>query len=305
MRQQAGPRPLRRMLVPVGALVALATAGLMASPASASGSRTALTGTRPGWASTSQKIGAPAAGSSVDLRVYLAPRGGMAAVQAAVAAVTTPGNAQYRHYITPAQYRATYGADASTVSRVSSWLKGAGLKVSALDAGGRYLAATGTVSAAQKAFGVSLALYKHDGRSEMAPTAEPSAPSDVAASVLGVTGLSTASMMKPALSGPPGGFRNGHPCSTWYNQYKAKYQADGVTPLPKFRGSYHGYAVCGYTPVQFRAAYGADETGLTGSGVTVAITDAYASPQIESDANEYATLNGGEAFGAELRGLTQ
>jgi subtilase family serine protease len=48
--------------------------------------------------------------------------------------------------------------------------------------------------------------------------------------------------------------------------------------------------VCGYTPPQIRGAY--DLSGAAdGSGVTVAVVDAYASPTILSDAQEYASLN--------------
>ena len=44
-------------------------------------------------------------GKSIKARVYLSPRN-EAALDAAVAAVSTPGSPSYRHYITPAQFRA-------------------------------------------------------------------------------------------------------------------------------------------------------------------------------------------------------
>src|SRR5262249_52267869 len=68
------------------------------------------------------------------------------------------------------------------------------------------------------------------------------------------------------------------------------------TPLPAFEGKIRTYSPCGYTPSQFRSAYGVDDAGYTGNGVTVAITDAYAAPTIESDANRYATDHGDAAF---------
>ena len=50
------------------------------------------------------------------------------------------------------------------------------------------------------------------------------------------------------------------------------------------------WAVCGYTPSQFRSAYGL--TGpRTGAGTTVAIVDAYAAPTLYADAARYAQLN--------------
>lgn len=47
---------------------------------------------------------------------------------------------------------------------------------------------------------------------------------------------------------------------------------------------------CGYTPGQIRGAYGLDAVSkkYDGSGVTVAIVDAYASPTLQADGNRYA-----------------
>ncbi len=63
-----------------------------------------------------------------------------------------------------------------------------------------------------------------------------------------------------------------------------------------FNGKYRHYAICGFTPSQFRGAYGVTDSGLTGAGTTVAITDAYASKTMRSDANRYATTHGDAAF---------
>ena len=51
------------------------------------------------------------------------------------------------------------------------------------------------------------------------------------------------------------------------------------------------YAPCGYTPRQLRSAYGLTpvvNSGTDGTGATVAIIDAFASPTIFEDASEYA-----------------
>jgi subtilase family serine protease len=91
---------------------------------------------------------------------------------------------------------------------------------------------------------------------------------------------------KPAPPEP--GFRNGTPCSTYYGQKLA-------TTLPQFNGQTLPYAPCGYVGSQFRSAYEGSTT-LDGTGVTVAITDAYASPNIASDAATYAANNGDRAY---------
>jgi subtilase family serine protease len=80
------------------------------------------------------------------------------------------------------------------------------------------------------------------------------------------------------------------PCSAYYGQIKD-------TTDPAFNGATgYPYAICGYVPSQMRGAYGVDETGLTGRGVTVAIVDAYGSFTMLADANQYATNHGDPAF---------
>jgi len=90
----------------------------------------------------------------------------------------------------------------------------------------------------------------------------------------------------------PAGFRPATPCSNYYGEKPASSlppYGDGFpNPLP--------YTPCGYKPAQLQGAYnvaGAIAHHNDGSGVTVAITDAYASPTLYSDAVEYAKRNQG------------
>jgi len=232
------------------------------------------------------------------LRVYLAPRGGLADLKAAATAVSTPGSATYRHFITPSAYQKLYAPTDATISSVKSWLKASGLSVTGVEGARRYISVRGSVAAAQKAFGVSLQRYQHDGQSVTAPSTAASAPATIARSVLSVSGLDT-TVHKVQHAGksapPPAGFANAHPCSLSYGQVQAKFQADFHTPLPTFKGKVLPYAPCGYTGPQFRAAYEGD-TDLDGTGVTVAITDAYAAPTIASDASRYAANHGDASY---------
>jgi subtilase family serine protease len=90
----------------------------------------------------------------------------------------------------------------------------------------------------------------------------------------------------------PAGFRNATPCSAYYGQELA-------STLPEFGDGFPNplpYAPCGYKPAQLQGAYnlaGPISQGLNGSGVTVAIVDAYVSPTLYSDAVEYAQKNQG------------
>jgi subtilase family serine protease len=272
---------------------------------SADGNRASLADSTPVWANSSNEVARAPDSRHVDARVYLRPRNN-AELNALVDAVSDPSNPQYGQFITPDQYRSRFGPAQADVNAVEAWLRGAGLRITGVGAGRRYVAARGDVDAAEKAFGVTLKLYRYRGEQALAPAGDLSLPQGLSDKVLGVTGLeSPADTVKPATAGisrkssaapPPQGFRNARPCSLSYGQLTARYQANFKTPLPKFQGSYRPYAVCGYVPDQLRGAYGVKGSGLDGKGVTIAITGAYASPTILKDANKYATRHGDPAF---------
>ena len=298
----------------VGLAAAVATLGVAtiagALPASAqpSAGRVTLRGSSPQW-TRQAATGTVAGHSGVAIRVYLSPRGGEAALEDAAAAVSTPGNAGYRRFITPAQYRATFEPSDAQLASVSSWLSSSGFRLTGTEASRRYVTASGNADAVQKAFGVSLKTFRLHGSTVTGPDADASVPAGVAAAVSAVDGLTNApssasplSIGKDAAPGvspsdvPPPGFNAARPCSSYYGQLTATQQADYTTPLPKYNGSYRNYAVCGYEPSQLRTAYGVTSTPYTGKGVTVGIIDAYAAPPIYKDANEYATTHGDPAF---------
>jgi subtilase family serine protease len=286
---------VRGAVASCGLAAVIAAAGVVTA-ASASSHAVVLKGSAPAWAARAAVRPAKASGH-VNVRVYLAPRGGIAALRAAVSAASTPGSATYGHYLKPAQYRARFEPTAAAVSSVSAWLRSAGLRVTAVEASHRYISASGSVAAAERAFGAKLNVYRHGGTLVRAPSADARIPAGVAGSVLGVTGLSTAPVfVRPQIGPPPAGFRNARPCSKSYGTIPATVQSDGKTPLPKFRGKVRDYAVCGYTPKQFRGAYGVTSSGLTGKGQTIGIVDAFAAGTILKDANTYAKRHGDNAF---------
>jgi subtilase family serine protease len=302
-------------------LVGAALPALTATAAQAASPRSVVRDTQPAWATHSAEVKPAPAAKSVSARVYLAARD-PAALDKAVAAVSDPSSPSYGKYVTPAQYRARYGATTAAAAQVRSWLRESGLSVSAPQQNGRYFAVTGSVKSAQRAFGTDLGIFRHDGGSYQAPAAAVTVPRDVAPYVLTVTGLNeaparakskvdagatkpAAAAAAPAAKPPvksvvasayPPGYRTAKPCSLWYGQLKAGAKAGGTVALPRFEGRTPPYAVCGYQPNQLRGAYSAP-TGLTGKGVTVAVIDAYLSPTLLADANQYATNTGTSTFG--------
>ena len=292
---------VRKPLIAVTATSALVVAALAGagSAGATPAARKALDQSTPAWLGKAHKLGGASSKAPVDFRVYLAPRGGTATVEAAVKAVSTPGSATYHKYLSPAQYHQRYNPTAQSVATVRSWLAHSGLTVRSVAGNNAYLRVTGSVAKAKAAFNTDIARFQHDGQTVQANTKALTIPAAVSGSVLAVTGIDTSqAVKKPAskpASPPSPGFNNARPCSTYYGQLKATYQADYATALPKFKGRVLPYAVCGYTGPQFRAAYEGN-TKLTGAGVSVGIVDAYASPTIAADANRYARQNGDGSY---------
>jgi len=271
----------------LGSLVT-ATAAQAATP------RRAIAHTHPAWAVPAKRLsGQAVTAGTVNARVYLAPSH-QAELAGAVAAVSNPASQTYRHFMSPAAVRAKFAPSAAEIASVKSWLTSAGLSVTAVSAkypAGAYVGVRGSVAAASKAFGVTFGTYRGpDGKSDRAPDQAATAPSSVASSVLTVFGLDTAkSVMKPNLPPPPPNYWVAKPCSTYYGSKIA-------TNKPKAYGKHQPWTNCGYTPSQVRGAYGVTSSGMTGKGQTVAIVDAYASPTIRSDANQFATVVGDKPF---------
>ncbi|MGA2826172.1 MAG: S53 family serine peptidase [Streptosporangiaceae bacterium] len=265
-----------------------------ASPNQASSPRSAIPGTHPEWASASARVSAqPVTTGTVSARVYLAGQNA-AGLAAYAAAVSQPGNADYGHFLSAAQVAAEFGPTSAQITAVKAWLTGDGLTVTSVNGSvDGYVAVTGSVSDAAKAFSVTFQNFKGpDKRTDRAPAQAASAPASVASAVLTVTGLDTAThQMKPGDTLPPPGpnYWVAGPCSQYYGQKIA-------TTEPSAYGTKQPWNNCGYTPSQVRSAYGVTKSGMTGQGQTVAIVDAYASPTMQSDANEFSKVVGDEPF---------
>lgn len=264
----------------------------VATAAQAGTTRWAIANTHPSWAVAAKRLSSTASGT-VNARVYLAPSHA-AELAGAVAAVSSPKSAQYRHFWSAAKVRAEFAPSAAEIAGVRSWLTSAGLSVTSSNTNiaGSYLAVRGSVAAASKAFGVTFATYRGPGgQVARAPEQAASAPASVASSVLAVAGLDTAkSQLKPALPPPGPNYWLAGQCSTYYGQKVA-------TNKPKAYGSFQPWTNCGYSPAQVRGAYGVTSSN-TGAGQTVAIVDAYSSPTMLADANKFATVEGDSAFTA-------
>jgi subtilase family serine protease len=301
-------RLVARAAVP-GVVALVAGLFAMASPAraaqsagAASAATRSLVGSRPNWATARAERGATPAGTRVSAQVYLAGRN-PAGLAAYAKAVSSPKNAVYHHYLSPARQKARFGPTALQLREVDAWLGRAGLTISGTTE--QAVSVTGTVAAVRRAFGTQLRNYELAGHLYYAPSHNAVVPAAVAGAVLGVAGLDDApSLARPGATPTPtrtrvaGRTKSGLPyvgslpCSTYWGQ-------ETPTDLPDAYGSSNPWPVCGYTPNQLRDAYGVAATGLTGHGVTVAVVDAYGSFTMPSDANTLDVDNDFPPFGAK------
>ncbi|MEU6095347.1 S53 family peptidase [Streptomyces sp. NPDC047079] len=261
--------------------------GIPAAHAADNPGRASLTGTKPVWATAKADKGTASDSAQVSARVYLAGRDA-AGLAAYAKAVSDPSSPLYGKYLNARQAQARFGATKAQVAAVTSWLKSSGLKVTAVTQ--HYVAVTGDVAAAEKAFGTELHNYTKGSKTYRAPSKTASAPGALKGAVLTVTGLDNAphkASHKDQLPPPDAVFRNSGPFSSYHGSNIA-------TTLPDAYGTKIPYAVRGYTGKQLRAAYGAGTS--TGKGVRIAITDAYASPTIAFDAATYANKHGDAAY---------
>jgi subtilase family serine protease len=294
------------LVLPSAVVIALGVLAAAGTAQAASSATRPLAGTTPAWASKAKIVSAARSSAPVSTQVYLA--GNKAGLAAYARAVSTPGNALYRHFLTPAQADARFGASPAAVAAVDRWLRASGLRVSRVSE--QEILATGTVAQAEHAYGTRLNEYKTSGGTFRAPATNVQVPSGVAADLLSVGGLENRpDVMKPAslanAAGPVSGTRSNAslpaskgadgatylgnlPCSAYWGQ-----QTD--TTDPPINGAQQPYNTCGYTPAQLRGAYNLGSR-QTGAGVTIAITDAYGSPTIVSDASTYAVNQGDRPF---------
>jgi subtilase family serine protease len=278
----------------LAAVVVIGTAAatvLGAGPATAAPrpERHVLNGTQPHWLGKARATGsAPADNSQLSFGLLLKLRD-PAGAEATLASISDPDSASYGKWLTNQQFVARFAPAASDVAAAQSWLKSQGFAVDET-LGGMYVEASGTTAQINKTFGTKMENYSYLGQTVHANSTELSlpdgTPSSVTGILAGVTGLDQGSALKkPAdtLPGPDTGFRIGQPTSAYFGQKIA-------TDKPAKNGKKQPYVVRGYEPQQYQSAYGETDLlkrGINGRGVTVAITDAFASPTIVKDTTIY------------------
>jgi subtilase family serine protease len=287
-------------------LVALASVSVgafaAAGAAQAASSRTVLQNSAPA-AVSADKVAATPASTPIEFSLGLQlsdPAGAVALARA----VSDPSSPSFHHYLTSAQWEQRYSPTQASVQAVTAWLKAEGIAVESVTPDRMTVHASASAATIERAFGTSLVEFRHQSRVVRLAASPLQVPSSIASLITGVTGVDQ-SLATPGTAGAdtrraakvsgqeipqPPGFRNAPPCSPTYGKQldttDPAYGGGFPTPLP--------YALCGYIPAQLQGAYGLTSkiaAGIDGRGVTVAIVDAYASPTLLSDAQQYSRRN--------------
>jgi subtilase family serine protease len=279
-------------------LAAVAAATVCVGSAGASASTFRLPGNVAPWTQTATATARPARGP-VGVSVYLRLRNERN-LQRYVGRINDPAGQQHSSFLTPARFRELYAPSSADVRLVRQFLAASGLRVGYVPANRSYVTAVGTVARVEHAFAIQERLFRYGGMTLRGTTDSPRLPLELRPLVRYVGGLDeTNRLVRASLGGPnvppgegpwapPGiGYATPGPCSTFWADHAAT-----VSPAANQYGSTLPWTPCGHTPQQIRAAYGVDQTNLTGAGVTVGITDAFASPTIAADVNRFSSNHG-------------
>jgi subtilase family serine protease len=178
-------------------------------------------------------------------------------------ALTNSSSPLYRHFLTPAQFAARFGASAATVNSVRTYLTRFGLHVRLVNAGRTILEMSGRTTNIARAFATPVETVRlSDGslRAQFAHSA--TLPSNIARQVMSITGLSSVITMTPRLVSSP---RSAHAGAAATPATCASAQSSGSN-IPNGAG--------GYSAQQQAQLYGLSSawaTGKTGVGQTIAL----------------------------------
>jgi len=119
-------------------------------------------------------------------------------LKAFVASTVNPGSANYRQFLTPAQFAARYGQSDATVQQVKAYLEANGLTVTEVFNNNLVMMASGTNAQLSALFGTPIHSFTSTaGDRFQRPTAAVTVPAALQGVVAGVHGLSTEARFRP------------------------------------------------------------------------------------------------------------
>jgi hypothetical protein len=226
MSKQRGGLALWAALISVGSLLAMTAGPAAAATPVVSDPHVRIGGRAPVLPAGAVVTGPSNGAATVTAELALKPAD-QGALDAFVAAVSTPGSPQYHQFLKPGEFGPRFGPAPSTIASARSWLASNGLRVGATSGDGLLIPATGTVTQMERAFGVSVVDTRlPSGRVSRYVGSAPAVPSSLVASVEAVIGLSSVALPSPQIVHGP----NPAPIGP------------GVTSVPRTAGGSSGIA---------------------------------------------------------------
>jgi subtilase family serine protease len=287
---------IRRSLASTLATAVVLGSMLAAGAGGVAGAATpqAVRGTKPAWANASHLVRRADPRQVIGFRLYLGWKDANAA-EALARAVSDPASSSYGKFLTPAQFRKRFAPSDNDIAAVQKWLRSAGFKLTHTPSNHHFVAVSGTARQIEAAFGVKLNVYKVGGKKVRAPSSSLKVPSTIAKLISGAIGIDESSdFVQPTIkvdakAPPVAGFRNAPPLSAYWAELVSPYAYPaGFTAVADPATA--SWTVAGYVPAQIKGAYGI--SGYDGAGQTVAVIDAFASPTILADVNQWSTNRG-------------
>jgi subtilase family serine protease len=257
----AGSRTARRL----ACVLVLAALG----PAAAASGATVRVGRAATPPPGARFVGMVPAAQRMHVTVALRPRN-PAALAAYASAVSLPGSAGYRRYLSPAQFAQRFGATAAEIGAVRRSLRARGLTPGAVSRGSLSISVAASAAALERAFSVSLTrMALRGGGTAITASAAPALPASVAGAVQSVVGLNTTAAPRPLLV-------RSRPGSTPGARRGAASRGHVATggPQPCAAASAAAPGQQAFTADQIASAYGFSGlygAGDHGGGVTVAV----------------------------------
>ncbi|HXA33754.1 MAG TPA: protease pro-enzyme activation domain-containing protein [Acidimicrobiales bacterium] len=253
-----------------------------------------LPGSIPPLPDGTQLVGPTNATALLTIDVSLKPRDEVA-LDAFVAAVSTPGSPSYHQYLNAGAFASQFGPTADTITSVRNWLGSTGLQVGATTSDGLLIPVTGTTDQMEQAFNVNLVdTQLPSGRVARANTQDPTVPVSLAGSIQGLVGLSTVAQPEPHASlGPDGTTALPASGGTTPTSGPLALQANVSGPTPCGAASTASAFSGAYTANTIAGAYGLSNLygqGRLGAGITVGIFEL--EPYLASDVQAYESCYG-------------
>lgn len=108
-----------------------------------------------------------------------------------VAHATKSGDPLFRHWLTPQEFAARFGADPARYAAVANWARSQGLRIGEASSSGTVIAVSGQSAQIQAAFGVRMLNYRTpQGRAFFSADRAPTIPAEISQHVTSVIGLS-------------------------------------------------------------------------------------------------------------------